>query len=210
VAPTGTAFDELVAAIVAGDRRAVLRLVRASPDLVTARVHPGATRASAEDWYIPEIGHYLYGGDTALHVAAAAYLAPVIAELVKHGANVGAANRRGAQPLHYAADGRPDSMRWDPTEQRAAVVALLGAGADPNATDKSGVGPLHRAVRTRCTAAVAALLDGGADPRRPNKSGSTPLQLAHWTTGRGGSGSDAAKAEQEAIVRLLEKHGASA
>jgi hypothetical protein len=210
VAPTKTAFDELVAAIVADDGRAVSRLVRASPEVVSVRVHPGATRANAQDWYLREIGHYMYGGDTALHIAAAAYRAPVMVELVEHGADVAATNRRGAQPLHYAADGNPDSARWDPAAQRAAVIALLGAGADPNATDKSGVAPLHRAVRTRCTAAVAALLDGGADPRRPNRSGSTPLQLAHWTTGRGGSGSAAAKAEQDAIVGLLEQHGATA
>jgi ankyrin repeat protein len=75
------------------------------------------------------------------------------------------------------------------------VAALLAAGADPNATDKSGVAPLHRAVRTRCAAAVAALLDGGADPRLPNRRGSTPLQLANRATGRGGSGSPEAKAE---------------
>src|SRR6516165_1864742 len=49
------------------------------------------------------------------------------------------------------------------------------AGADPNAVDKSGVAPLHRAVRNRSAAAVRALIDGGADPRAPNRNGSTPL-----------------------------------
>jgi hypothetical protein len=86
------------------------------------------------------------------------------------------------------------------------VEALLDAGADPNAIDKSGVAPLHRAVRTRSAAAVAALLDGGADPELTNKRGSTPLQLATRTTGRGGSGSPEARAEQEEIIRLLELH----
>jgi hypothetical protein len=64
--------------------------------------------------------------------------------------------------------------------------------------------PLHRAVRTRSTAAVKALLDGGADPRAKNKSGSTPMDLAKQTTGRGGSGSPAAKKEQAEIIRLLD------
>jgi ankyrin repeat protein len=45
------------------------------------------------------------------------------------------------------------------------IAHLIEAGADPNPTDKSGVTPLHRAVRTRCAAAVKALLEAGADPR---------------------------------------------
>lgn len=92
--------------------------------------------------------------------------------------------------------------------QAATVAALIEAGADPNAVDSNGVTPLHRAVRTRCTEAVRALLDGGADVRRKNKNGSTPMQLATRTTGRGGSGSAEAKAQQRNILRLLEQHGA--
>ena len=65
---------------------------------------------------------------------------------------------------------------------------------------------MHRAVRTRCAAAVKALLEGGADPRRKNKHGSTPMLLATRNTGRGGSGSREAKAQQERIVRLLQEH----
>ena len=68
--------------------------------------------------------------------------------------------------------------------------------------------PLHRAVRTRCTGAVRALLEGGADARRENKNGSTPMKLATSTTGRGGSGSAEAKAQQAEIVRLLRQFGA--
>ena len=50
---------------------------------------------------------------------------------------------------------------------------------------------------------LKALLDGGADARVKNKNGSTPMLLATQNTGRGGSGSPAAKAQQEQIVRLL-------
>jgi hypothetical protein len=50
---------------------------------------------------------------------------------------------------------------------------------------------------------VRALLDAGADPRRPNDAGSTPSSLARQTTGRGGTGSPEAKAEQAAIIALL-------
>jgi hypothetical protein len=59
----------------------------------------------------------------------------------------------------------------------------------------------------RCAAAVAALLDGGANPLGRNANGSTPMMLATRQTGRGGSGSAAAKAEQAEIIRLLEQRG---
>jgi len=88
------------------------------------------------------------------------------------------------------------------------IEYLISVGADPNALDRSGVSPLHRAVRTRSLAAVRALVDGGADPRRPNRSGSTPLHLAVQTTGRGGSGSQQAREQQAAIVSLLLERGA--
>lgn len=129
-------------------------------------------------------------------------------ELVAAGANVGARNRRGAEPLHYAADGSPLSKIWDPETQYAIVEFLIRAGADPNSEDKSGVAPLHRAVRTRCTAAVRALLSNGADPVRRNKSGSTPLHLAVQNTGRGGTGEEVSRNEQAKIIRLLLDHGA--
>ncbi|MDH7970786.1 hypothetical protein QH494_01220, partial [Sphingomonas sp. AR_OL41] len=60
---------------------------------------------------------------------------------------------------------------------------------------------------TRSAAAVAALLDAGADPRRPNGNGSTPLMLATLTTGRSGSGTHVARAQQAEIVDLLARHG---
>src|SRR5439155_17243121 len=125
------------------------------------------------------------------------------------GADVRARNRRGAEPLHYAADGNPGSRSWDPAAQADTIGVLIEAGADPNATDKSGVMPLHRAVRTRCASAVRALLDGGADPQARNGSGSIPTDLATRNTGRGGSGSPPSKVQQEEIIRLLEQRSVS-
>jgi len=60
-------------------------------------------------------------------------------------------------------------------------------------------------VRTRCAAAVGTLLECGADPARKTKTGSTPMLLATKTTGRGGSGSAEAKAQQKEILRLLNR-----
>src|SRR5204862_809504 len=115
-------------------------------------------------------------------------------------ANVGSRNRRGAEPLHYAVDGGPQLQTWNPKAQAAVVECLLAAGARPNAADKSGVGPLHRAVRTRCASAVRALLAHGADVRGRNGRGSTALVLAVQNTGRGGSGFAAALGHPRQIL----------
>jgi ankyrin repeat protein len=198
----------LMREIVTGDAAVVAQSLAASPALASSSLRQGAMRQSTQDFFIYEIAHYLFAGDTPLHAAAAAHRKEMVSELLSKGADVRARNRRGAQPLHYAADGMPGSGHLDPNAQRDTVIALLEAGADPNATDKGGVTPLHRAVRNRCASAVRALIERGADVGLANASGSTPIQLAHWTTGRGGSGSPIAKAEQKVIVRLLLEHGA--
>ena len=187
------------------DDAAALRLLAASPALAAARIAQGATREAATDYYLDSIAHYVYAGDTALHVAAAAYRVDLAKKLIAASADVRARNRRGAEPLHYAADGMPGAPTWNPDAQAATIVILIAAGADPNAADSSGVMPLHRAVRTRCAAAVKALLAGGADANARNKSGSSPIRLAKQNTGRGGSGSPEAKVQQIEIVRLLEE-----
>jgi hypothetical protein len=198
-------FCTFVRNIVKGEIDEVSSLLVANPTLATMPAEVGASRQAAAEFFFSEIGHYLYAGDTALHMAAAAFRRPVAELLVAHGADCHAKNRRGAQPLHYAAD----ANHWGPAAQAETIEYLLSIGADPNALDKSGVAPLHRAVRTRSLAAVRALLDGGANPTAPNKSGSTPLHLAVQTTGRGGSGSNHARDQQMRIIRLLMERGAS-
>jgi hypothetical protein len=197
-------FLEFIRGVVDGDIAEVSRRLAASPALAAAAPEVGATRQEASTFFFADIAHYLYAGDTALHMAAAAFRQPVAELLVAHGADCRAKNRRGAEPLHYAAD----ANRWDPTAQAETIVYLTSVGADPNAVDRDGVAPLHRAVRTRSLAAVRALLDGGANVRQPNKRGSTPLQLAVRATGRGGSGSPHAREQQAGIIRLLLERGA--
>ncbi|HEU5001474.1 MAG TPA: ankyrin repeat domain-containing protein [Actinomycetota bacterium] len=189
----------MIAAIVTGDHAAVSALLVETPELAMA--------SSTSEAFLEAIRHQLYRGDTGLHIAAAGYRVTMVSDLVACGAEVGARNRRGAQPLHYAADGQPGSALWDHEAQRATVERLLAAGADPDAQDKGGASPLHRAVRTRCAAAVAALLEGGADTSLRNKHGSTPGDLATRTTGRGGSGSPAARAQLAEIRALLSREG---
>jgi len=203
-----SALMTLLRAIASGDEQKASRLLDASPGLAQQVAEAGATRQVSTPYYFKEIEHYVYAGDTALHIAAAAYARGISKKLLARGASVGARNRRGAEPLHYAVDGIPDSHTWNSSDQEAIVECLIEAGADPNSADKSGVSPLHRAVRTRCAGAVRTLLANGADPRRMNGSGSTPLHLAVQNTGRGGTGSSASREQQRAIILLLLKHGA--
>jgi hypothetical protein len=203
-----SALEALFGAIASRDRLTVAHSLGEDPALARIPAEAGATRAQAKSFYFDVIGHYAYAGDTALHIAAAAYAPDIADDLVSAGANVRARNRRGAQPLHYAADGNPGSRMWNPDAQFAIVQFLIKAGADPNSEDKSGVAPLHRAVRTRCAAAVRALLVNGANARMRNKGGSTALHLAVQNTGRGGSGSPEARDQQTQIIGLLLDHGA--
>ncbi|HEY2824249.1 MAG TPA: ankyrin repeat domain-containing protein [Gemmatimonadales bacterium] len=191
--------------VVDGDVDQVSRRLARDPTLATIASPVGATRGGPRTFFFTEIQHYLYAGDTALHLAAAAWRRDVAALLIARGASAQSRNRRGAEPLHYAAD----ANRWDPAAQAEMISYLVSVGADPNARDGSGVAPLHRAVRTRSLAAVRALLEGGANPRLSNKAGSTPLHLAVQTTGRGGSGSPEAREQQAGIVKLLMERGAT-
>ncbi|MEA2165075.1 MAG: uncharacterized protein QOK37_3202 [Thermoanaerobaculia bacterium] len=198
-------FVEFVRVVVSGNIDEVSRRLAVRPSFAIEPAAVGASRQDATDFFFTEIAHYLYAGDTALHMAAAAFRYRVAEILVVHGADCSARNRRGAQPLHYAAD----ANHWDPASQAKTIEYLLSVGADPNAIDASGVSPLHRAVRTRSCPAVRALLDGGASPRGRNKAGSTPLHLAVQTTGRGESGSEHARQQQTEIIKLLLERGAS-
>ncbi len=197
----------LARAIALGERTRAERLLARAPELAVAGLSTGASRQAASDYFLREIRRYVYRGDTALHVAAAAHDVGVVRLLIDAGAILRATNRRGAQPLHYAVDGTPGSARWDPIAQRDTVRCLVLAGADPNAADKNGTPPLLRAVRNRCAAAVEALLELGADPHATNGRGSTAVQLARWTTGRGGSGSAEARTQAAEIIRLLADAG---
>ena len=171
-----------------------------------ALVWAGAVKARLES----SISHWIYEGDTALHVAAAGYRVEIAKMLLDAGADVGAAmNHRRGQPLHYAADGFLEDPNWEAQRQVRMIKVLLKAGADVHASDKNGATPLHRAVRTRCADAVKALLNAGGNTTLHNKPGSTPFHLAVQNTGRGGSGAEKAKAAQREIIQAFLDHGVS-
>lgn len=198
-----TWMNSLFAAIVHDDANTVKRLLDADAGLATRLVRKAKL-------YRSSIFHWIYAGDTALHLAAAGYRVELVRLLLAAGADPNAArNRRRSSPLHYAADGFITGPAWDEKKQVATLRCLLHAGADIHLQDTNGATPLHRAVRTRCAAAVRFLLQAGSDPALRNKPGSTAFHLAVQNTGRGGSGAAAAIAAQREIIKEFLSFGVS-
>src|SRR5258705_42132 len=100
-----TLLLELFRAIASGLTDRASELLATFPGLAKQSIMTGPTRASPTPYYFDEIKHYVYEGDTAMHVAAAAYRLNLVDKLIANGASPTARNRRGAEPLHYAADG---------------------------------------------------------------------------------------------------------
>jgi hypothetical protein len=185
----------MLTAIVEDSRRVLQELLKADPGLATRLIEKPKL-------YNSGIFHWIYMGDTALHLAAAGYRVEIVELLLAAGANPNAAtNHRRSGPLHYAADGFITGPVWNAERQVKTIRLLLDKGADIHLQDANGATPLHRAVRTRCAAAVRCLLKAGADPTKRNKPGSTPFHLAVQNTGRGGSGEEAAIIAQREIIK---------
>ena len=196
-------MNNLLTAIVNDDRRAVQTLLKTDGGLAVRLI-------GKPKLYNGKICHWIYVGDTALHLAAAGHRAEIVRLLLTAGANPNAAsNHRQSTPLHYAADGFINSPAWDAKSQVETIRCLLDKGAEIHSQDKNGATPLHRAVRTRCAAAVRFLLQAGADPTMHNKPGSTSFHLAVQNTGRGGTGAAVAVSAQAEIIKLFLAFGLS-
>ncbi len=101
---------------------------------------------------------------------AIAVVGQIVALLVAHGADVNAAARKGATPLHYAC--RDAAVE--------TVALLVQNGADVNARSSGlydGV-PLHIAVEAKKYEVCKLLVENGADLNAQNSDGDTPLHLA--------------------------------
>ncbi|MBS1790036.1 MAG: ankyrin repeat domain-containing protein [Acidobacteria bacterium] len=196
-------METLLQSIVDDDRKRVGKLLAADRSLVSQRINEAR-------FYDSKIFHWLYVGDTALHLAAAGYRVEIVRQLLDAGADPNAAmNHRRSTPLHYAADGYIVGSAWNPKLQEQTINCLLAVGANIHAQDKNGASALHRAVRTRCALATNVLLKAGADSALRNKPGSTPFHLAVQNTGRGGSGAEEAKAAQREIIEVFLQFGVS-
>lgn len=135
-------FENPLEAIVDDDTQRVAALLAAHARLAQASVAQARL-------YEEGVFHWLYAGDTALHLAAG-YRTSIVEQWLAAGADVNAqANQRRSTPLHYAADGFITHPAWDAVAQVATLRCLLAAGADLHAQDHNGATALHRAVRTR-------------------------------------------------------------
>ena len=198
-----TRMNKLLQAIVDEDTSTAERLLQGDARLATCLIR-------TEKLYHSGIFHWIYVGDTALHLAAAGYRVEIVRLLLAAGADPNAMkNRRKSTPLHYGADGFINGPAWEPKRQVDTIRCLCKSGADIHAQDRNGATPLHRAVRTRCAAVVAFLLKAGSDPTIPNKSGSTAFHLAVQNTGRGGTGIPAAITSQREIIQTFLSFGIS-
>jgi hypothetical protein len=126
------------------------------------------------DFVHPKFGH------TALYNACQCDRPIAIEMLLQHGADP---NRRFT--YHSPVDGRveADRVALHYASSPEAVAALIGAGADVNATDAVGTTPLMCAAFHGHTGAVRALLAAGASPtarqqKRRGRKSSTAREMA--------------------------------
>ncbi len=203
-----TAQEKAVAAVHAGDLEELRRLAAEDPSVAEARSEAGvsilleacyrnrtdmvdallAVRRTPFDIFeataldrverLTEIlegdpaapGAWSPDGFTPLHLAAFFGRARATRLLLERGAEIGAVARNPmkVQPLHAA------MVRGE----REVVVALLVAGADPNARQQAGYTPLQAAAHRGATELAELLLSHGADPAAANDEGKTALDLA--------------------------------
>ena len=195
--------QRILDAIYDDDRSEVKRLLKTNSALATLVVEKAKL-------YEGKILHWIYVGDTPLHLAAAGYRVEIVRLLLAAGADPNSAeNHRRSGPLHYAADSWMARAGCRVDNQVETIRCLLDAGAKINAPDKNGATPLHRAVRTRGAAAVKCLLEAGADASLKNKPGSAAFHLAVQNTGHGGTGSEASKIRQREIIQEFLSRGVS-
>ena len=122
----GASIDNLFTAILNDDRPKVKTLLKSDRGLAASRIEKAKL-------YKTKIFHWIYVGDTPLHLAAAGYRIEIARLLLAASADpMAAANHRRSGPLHYAADGYITGSAWDPHRQVKMIRFLLDAGADVN------------------------------------------------------------------------------
>src|SRR5260221_1910992 len=128
-------MEPLLQAILDDDRARVEALIAGACGLALRRVE----RARL---YLETILHWIYVGDTALHLAAAGYRVEIVRRLLAAEADPNAAaNHRRSGPLHLAMQntghgGNGATAAID--AQRQIIAAFLAAGVSPALRDGKG------------------------------------------------------------------------
>src|SRR5256714_4872049 len=117
-------MNKMLTAIVEDNPGAVEELLKADNQLAMRLIRQAKL-------YDSGIFHWIYVGDTALHLAAAGYRVEIVKILLAAGADPNSAkNMRKSSPLHYAADGFITGPVWDAKRQVATIRCLLENDAD--------------------------------------------------------------------------------
>jgi len=136
---------------------------------------------------VAEVDREVYGGFTALHIAANKGQIAPMRQLIAEGANVRAKHpSSGDTPLHGAAK----------NGHKEAVELLIAKGADVNAGGIHGKTSLHQTTDTEI---AEVLIASGADVQAKDDYGETPLSHAFSYHGIGKSAE---------IIELLISRGA--
>src|ERR1044071_1373986 len=114
-------MDAILRAILDDDRPRVRKLLKVDPRLATCLIDSARL-------YESKIVHWIYVGDTALHLAAAGYRVELVRLLLAAGADPNSTmNHRRSGPLHYAADGYVVGPAWNAKRQVETIQTLLKA-----------------------------------------------------------------------------------
>ncbi|HEU4449778.1 MAG TPA: ankyrin repeat domain-containing protein [Gaiellaceae bacterium] len=167
-------MSELLAAVYAGDRGAVERILAGEPEL---DVFEAAAVGRSERL------HELLDGDASLVSAwSADGFTPLhLAAFFRHHETARLLVERGA-PVDPVA--RHEQLRVTPLQSAVAArevetaALLLERGADPNVRQEGAFTPLHAAARNGDDAAVDLLLAHGAEPGAAAADGRTAAEFA--------------------------------
>ena len=150
------------------------------PEVIQALLEAGADPQALTD-----------EGASPLHAAAASGSPEVITHLTGIGADPDGRNGDAIAPLHLAVE-RTNTNRFYSVRAEAdgtqppwvlRALALLEAGADPNARTAAGDTPLHLSVWHTDSTLVSAFVQAGADLNARNDKGETPLHAARaWNS----------------------------
>ena len=142
-----------------------MAVFHSSPEVVSVFVANGA-----------ELNAVQIDGMTPLHIAVCSWDISKLSILLNAGANAEIRNKYGWTPLRT--EGYMNGYSYHPRIAGHALPMLLKAGADPNASDKKGVTPLHYAAGEGHAPFIRLLLEAGGNPYLKTNTGYNAIDIA--------------------------------